>query len=250
MKACVFRGQLMHQRVQPFEHKFSYPIQYIHTPLQLIGHLPLATSKFGLLSLRPQDHGDHQSQDLQPWARALLRGYDFRTPITSINLLAIPRSLGMHFNPVSFWFCLDAEANLRAVICQVNNTFGETHSYLCRRADEGIISASEYLSLGKKLHVSPFFPRSGYYKFRFDYRPAEAINVIIDYHDSARQLRTSLCGRLAPLSQVSTWSLLKRQPFIGISAYARIHKQAWKLWRRGAKYHSKPQQLQPDTSAQ
>ena len=38
--------------------------------------------------------------------------------------------LGYVFNPVSFWVCHDAPAPSRAVLVEVNNTFGETHHYL------------------------------------------------------------------------------------------------------------------------
>ena len=246
----VFRGQLMHQRLQPFEHKFSYAIQYVHTPIDRITSLPLSNQRWSLLSLRPEDHGDYQSRDLEPWARSLLRAHDFQTDIASFNLLAIPRSLGLHFNPVSFWFGVDAAHSLRAVICQVNNTFGENHSYLCHKSDYSVIAAADRLSLDKKLHVSPFFPRVGHYSFKFDYRPPSSISVVIDYHDQGQcQLRTSLIGNLSPLDSTSRWRILRAQPFIGLGAYARIHRQAWSLWRRGARYHSKPQQLQPNTSS-
>ena len=249
MGACVFQGQLMHQRLQPFVHQFSYPIQYIHTPLDLIGNLPLSNKRFGLLSLRPQDHGDRMSQNLEPWARALLQRYCFRPKIATINLLAIPRSLGMHFNPVSFWFCLDAQHNLRAIICQVNNTFGESHSYLCYRPDQGAITSDDRLSLSKKFHVSPFFPRVGCYIFYFDYQPVSAISIIIHYRNNNDcQLRTSLIGKLVPLTRASVWRILRSQPFIGIGAYARIHRQAWRLWRCGAQYHRKPRQLSSHAS--
>ena len=145
---------------------------------------------------------------------------------------------------------LDTAHSLRAVICQVNNTFGENHSYLCHKSDYSVIAAADRLSLDKKLHVSPFFPRVGYYSFKFDYRPPSSISVVIDYHDDGQcQLRTSLIGNLSPLDSTSRWRILRAQPFIGLGAYARIHRQAWSLWRRGARYHSKPEQLQPNTSS-
>ena len=47
-----------------------------------------------------------------------------------IVLYAFPRMLGYVFNPVSFWVCHDANGGVRAVLCEVRNTFGEQHNYL------------------------------------------------------------------------------------------------------------------------
>ena len=47
-----------------------------------------------------------------------------------IVLYAFPRMLGYVFNPVSFWVCHDRDGGVRAVLCEVRNTFGERHNYL------------------------------------------------------------------------------------------------------------------------
>jgi uncharacterized protein len=38
--------------------------------------------------------------------------------------------LGYTFKPVSFWYCQRADGTLRAIVAEVNNTFGERHCYL------------------------------------------------------------------------------------------------------------------------
>jgi DUF1365 family protein len=37
--------------------------------------------------------------------------------------------LGHTFKPVSFWYCHTPHGDLRAVVAEVNNTFGERHCY-------------------------------------------------------------------------------------------------------------------------
>ena len=39
------------------------------------------------------------------------------------------RVLGYVFNPVTFWVCHDAAGAVRAVLAEVNNTFGGSHNY-------------------------------------------------------------------------------------------------------------------------
>jgi DUF1365 family protein len=45
-------------------------------------------------------------------------------------LQTFPRVLGYVFNPVSFWFFENHSGDLRAILAEVNNTFGERHCYL------------------------------------------------------------------------------------------------------------------------
>lgn len=47
-----------------------------------------------------------------------------------IRLLALPRLLGWGFNPIAIWYCEHADGDLRAVIAEVHNTFGERHHYV------------------------------------------------------------------------------------------------------------------------
>lgn len=89
------------------------------------------------------------------------------TPSGRIDLVTMPRVAGLMFNPVSFWMCHDPEGGLRAVLAEVNSTFGERHCYLCRRSDGGIITARDQITARKLLYVSPFLPVEGEYRFRF-----------------------------------------------------------------------------------
>src|SRR6202012_458830 len=91
--------------------------------------------RFGLLSFYNRDHGDRSGSDLASWARAVLHSAKVTNADGEIVLITLPRVLGYTFNPVSFWLCHDKTGDLRAVICEVNNTFGETHSYICAHPD-------------------------------------------------------------------------------------------------------------------
>src|SRR3982074_1008899 len=84
-----------------------------------------------------------------------------------IVLYAFPRMLGYVFNPVSFWVCHDTSGNVRAVLAEVHNTFGETHHYLLADENGRALVSGETLSARKALHVSPFCAVQGHYAFRF-----------------------------------------------------------------------------------
>ena len=98
--------------------------------------------------------------------------------------MTMPRLFGYVFNPVSFWFCRDRDGRLRAVLCEVNNTFGEHHCYLVHHDDRRPIEADAWLDGRKAFHVSPFLPVEGSYRFRFRL-DAERAHVDVNYHDDA-----------------------------------------------------------------
>ena len=70
------------------------------------------------------------------WIRALLAREGLDGADGEVWLQAFPRVLGYVFNPVSFWLCHDRDGALRAVLCEVNNTFGEHHNYLVAHPDQ------------------------------------------------------------------------------------------------------------------
>ena len=76
-------------------------------------------------------------------------------------LLAQPRIFNHVFNPVSFWMIYDKSDNLRLVIAEVSNTFGDRHSYLCHHDDMSVIKKEQTLTARKVFHVSPFQEMSG-----------------------------------------------------------------------------------------
>ena len=89
-----------------------------------------------------------------------------------VVLHAFPRMLGYVFNPVSFWVCHDREGRVRAVLCEVCNTFGEQHNYLLAHPDGRPLVSGETLRARKVLHVSPFCEVKGGYRFRFHFAPS------------------------------------------------------------------------------
>ena len=62
-----------------------------------------------------------------------------------MTLICMPRVFGYVFNPVSFWLCRDKDQKLRAVLCEVHNTFGQRHTYICAHPDQRPIVAADTL---------------------------------------------------------------------------------------------------------
>jgi DUF1365 family protein len=152
-------GQVFHSRLRPARNRFRYPAYFLRLPLRSLAARPLALRwlKFnrpGLFAVNDADHGD--CRPLLEWIDGLLRREGLEDATGEIWLHTFPRVAGYTFNPVSFWFAHRTDGTLRAVVCEVNNTFGERHSYLLAHADGRPLAWGEEITARKALHVSPF----------------------------------------------------------------------------------------------
>ena len=239
----LFFGKVMHGRLFPKRNNFTYGIYYLAFPLAKIKNLPISYNSFAPLSFYDRDHGYCDGSSLEKWARDLLFCYDITEADGDITLICMPRVLGYVFNPVSFWLCHDKKGSLRAVLCEVHNTFGERHTYLCAHDDHRPITRDETLKADKLFHVSPLLKREGHYEFRFD-TTDNKFGVWIDFFDAEgkKQLVTSLIGKLKPMNAESLRNAFWRYPLITLKAIMLIHWQALKLLAKGIKYVSHPPQ--------
>ena len=250
MMPQIFFGNVMHGRLFPRRNAFSYRVYYVALPLSQLQALPIACNRPAFLSFYERDHGPRDGSDLGEWAQALLSRYGITEADGDIVLVCMPRIFGYVFNPVSFWLCHDQKGSLRAVLCEVNNTFGERHTYLCARDDHAPLTAECVLTGRKMFHVSPFLEREGFYTFRFDVQP-DHFNVWIDFYDgnSTKQLVTSLVGRLHTLHSKNIRRAFWAYPFVTFKTILLIHWQALKLLLKRVKYVPKPQQRAEELSA-
>lgn len=231
----------MHARLFPRKNSFKYGIYYVALPLSCLPDLPLR--KRGFVSFAARDHGPCDGGALLPWARGILDRYGLGAVDGEIVLVCMPRIMGYVFNPVSFWLCYDIKGALRAVLCEVHNTFGERHTYVCARDDHGVLRPDDVLRGQKLFHVSPFLERAGEYTFRFDVDQGR-FGVWVDYFDGEgrKQLLTALGGKITPLTQAGLQHLAWRYPLVTMRAVFLIHWQALKLVAKGIKYIPKPLQ--------
>lgn len=242
--------RIWHGRRGDLPREFRYRATYLALPLRGIdsGALPLAVDRPGLWSVRRQDYGYRDQRSLTEFIRDLLTPAGL-AEASDVTLVTLPRSAGYVFNPVSFWLCRDRAGDLRAVLAEVSNTFGERHLYLCHHPDLRPIRREDRLSGDKLFHVSPFLPRSGRYVFRFDPGPGR-FGAWVDWiaDDGSRSLGTSMSGPARPLSRASLRRAALRHAFQSQKIIALIHLQAVGLFARGARYRTRPTQLSPRAS--
>lgn len=233
-------GETFHARKGAVANAFRYRVDYVLLdPDKGQGPGLFGRNTGNLMSLWDRDHGGPPKAGRGvAWARAVLATHALPGS-DRIELLAQPRVLGHVFNPVAFWLCHDAAGQLRVVIAEVTNTFGDRHSYLCHREDLGPLTREDTVAARKIFHVSPFQPIGGGYTFRFDIN-ADRIGIWIDHSNGEGGVYTNLIGPRRPLTNAGILGAALRRPFGSRRVLALIHWQAVKLWWKGATFRRRP----------
>lgn len=260
------RGSVAHRRLAPREHRFTHRVFFLRIPLSRIADVQnrwLLRGGRKLMRLDLRDYGPRDGSDLERWARARFASAGVHDGGGEIVLQTFPRVLGYVFNPITLWLAHDHDAALRAVLCEVTNTFGETHSYIVAHADGRAIANGDRLRARKVLHVSPFCRTTGHYEFRFAAR-GDRCHTGIDYFadDDIRDapagipsgvrpmptLVTSISGRAEPLTTAAVRAAFLRYPLFTFGVMAGIHWHALRLWLKRVPWFAKPPPPATDTT--
>ena len=246
-------GAVRHTRLRPARNAFVYPTYFLMLPLRSMqdprhpaANSPLACNRHASLSFFDRDHGDGRGPEQGGaigWLDDLLRSEGIPDASGEVWLHCYPRVLGYTFKPVSFWYCHraphDDGGSLRAIVVEVNNTFGERHCYLLDAPKPGL-----ELQAAKVFHVSPFLNVEGRYRFRFMRawrNGAEKTVARIDYDDDLGPvLQTSVSGTLEPITKASMRKAVWRYPAMTLGVMFHIHLQAVRLWHKRVKFFRKP----------
>jgi DUF1365 family protein len=240
----IIDATVVHRRLRPRANAFRYRVAYLGLCLEALESAAgrwLVLDRHGLVSFRRADHGARDGSDLKEWLRLVLFEHGLaETCDGDAVLMTMPRLLGYVFNPVSFWFCHDRARTLRAVLCEVNNTFGERHCYLVHHEDRRPIEPDAWLEGRKMFHVSPFLPVEGRYRFRFRLDGGRA-HVDVNYHDAdGLVLATSVGGRREALTDAGVLRRFLCNPTMTFAVIVRIHWQALHLLCKRARFYAKP----------
>ncbi len=219
-------------------HAFRYGVDYVLIdPDVRAGPVLFSRNRLNLASVHDRNHGGAPGLGAGlSWARTVFSEHGVGD--VQILLLTQPRVLGYVFNPVSFWLAMKDDT-LRAVISEVNNTYGDRHSYFCANADLSPIGPRDRITVEKLLHVSPFQDVAGDYAFHFDIRP-DRIAIRIDFCNGDKGLVATLAGPRVRLTNTAILSALLRRPAGARRTVALIYWQALRLKLKGARFRARP----------
>lgn len=233
MNSCLYECSVYHKRLRPKVREFSYRIFMFALDLDeldaVAARIPfLSRNRWNCYSFNDADHlrfGQGSAKE-NVIAYAQSEGAVFPEG-GRIVLVTLPRVLGYIFNPVSFYFCYDAEGRAKWSVAEVGNTFREMKPYLIQDSDE---DGRFHRRTQKLFYVSPFMDLD----LEFDFRlapPNEKLDVQINDFDGAGLVLTSyLKGIRKPLTTGSLLWMTLKYPLITLKVIALIHWQALKIW--------------------
>ena len=241
-QSALYPGFVMHRRLSPRVHRFRYRVFAMLIELDelpaLDRGLPLfGWNRFALFSFHDRDHGP-TGLPLKAWLDGLLA----RAGIAASGprqVLCYPRILGYVFNPLSVWFCRDADGALKAIIYEVHNTYDERHAYVLPVTPSEPPGACPSVRQGcaKNFYVSPFLTNDCAYQFRV-HPPTDKVAVAIQQEEAGRPvLHASFAGRRRALDGRALARMFFAYPLMTAKVVAAIHFEAVRLMLKGIKRH-------------
>lgn len=231
----LYAGLVSHARTRPRKHRLAYRIFMLLIDLDELAQLKaalklLGVRRFGLLGFDPGKHGDGSGRPLKDQIEGHLAaaGIAHGGPV---RMLAMPQVLGRGFNPLTVYFCHAPDGALSAILYEVNNTFGERHSYLIPAPNAAVVRQA----CAKAFYVSPFMDMDLSYGFRI-LRPDANVMVAVEVSDpEGLVLSASFAGERRELSDAALLRAWIAHPWMTVGVMAAIHWEALKIWLKGEK---------------
>ncbi|HEY9115365.1 MAG TPA: DUF1365 family protein, partial [Bacteroidales bacterium] len=141
LTSSIYRCLIAHERLVPKKNNFRYNIFMFYLDIdkldELAGRLKLMSyNRFNVFSFYDKDHFKQKDNYNSEPVRARLGKYLGSEGLnfipSRVMLLTNLRLMGYVFNPVSFYFCYDENQEIKCVVAEVSNTFGEMKMYLVK----------------------------------------------------------------------------------------------------------------------
>ena len=240
MRSHLLEGKVRHRRARPFTYGLEHDVWYAALDLSELDALDRRLRLFGrnrraAATFRDRDHLPEPAVDVAAAIRGHLRAAGHNPDGWRVTLITNLRALGYVFNPASFFLCRDADDELRVVVVEVHNTFGERHLYTLRPETTGP-GAPFGAAMDKAFFVSPFIDVDGRYAVNVRDEPNGVRLSIALRQEGEPLLSTSLVLRRVALTDRSLLRMLVRYPLLTYRTIALIHWHAFRLWLRGAPF--------------
>lgn len=255
----------MHHRLTPKKHSFWYRIYMFYIDLDELQLLDkklhwFGYNRFNLFNFRDSDHiqlekkagnAKRSNFEAQRSTKQQITQYLALHGITigngKIMLLTNLSVLGYNFNPVSFYFCFDEQGCPLCAVAEISNTFREMKMFFL--GSEVFKDGRFKLKIEKFFYVSPFIDLDNFFDFNLAI-PNQELNIKIDDYDKDGQrfFISTLKGKQKVLNNANMLRYFFSMPLIPLRVMWMIHWQAFLLWAKKIKYHTKTanQELQKD----
>ena len=257
MNSRLYAGTIGHHRHEPAINSFRYQVFMLYLDLDELetvfkSRWLWSTKRINFAWFRRADYMGSPEQPLSDAVRELVDLETGSKPPGPIRLLTNLRYLFYKSNPVSFYYCFEADGKtLHSVVAEVTNTpWGERYCYVlgqqqrvqcngehCDTLDAGN-QQGEYhcFQTAKKFTVSPFMTLDMDYWFKYSL-PSEHLQVVMQNRRQGKKLfdvELSLQGY--PINSANLAKQLLKIPLMTTKVTAAIYWQALKIWLKGVPF--------------
>jgi DUF1365 family protein len=243
--AALYVGDVMHARLKPVGHRFSYRVMSLLIDLDRLEVADRQTPLFGvnrraLYSFHEADHGDRDGSSLRLYAQRCAAEHGIDLTGGRVLLLCYPRLFGYTFNPLSVYYCYRADGQPALLIYEVRNTFGYIHAYVLPVTYGDISPAGIRQTQDKRFYVSPFVEMAMRYHFRV-MLPQDRVKLrILETNSEGPLLSATFNGQRRILTTRELLRSFFSLPLVTLKIIAAIHWEALRLWLKGVRPVPRP----------
>jgi len=234
----LYTGTIRHRRFSPRVHEFRYALfmallDVDEVSSQMAVSRLTARNRWNVASFYDADHIGHPSMSLRERVEASALAAGHQRPGGPIYLLTHLRYAGYLFNPISLYYCCDAEGQVTQVLADVRNTYGGRHSYWLQPLD-GRTQRFHAVS-AKSLYVSPFMAMAADYQFLLT-PPGSSLVAhmnVIEHATGDRMFDATLSLQRRPWTAANVRRTLAAYPLMTLKVIGAIHFEALRLHLKG-----------------
>lgn len=237
----LYIGTVVHKRLRPIEHGLSYRVFSCLFDCSRLDALDermrlFSYNRFNLFSLFDRDHTN--GDGLQEYLERIAKKSGHGGSIKRFMMLCYPRVLGYVFNPLTVYYGLDADDEIRLIIYEVRNTFGGKQTYVIPAAPKD--GSTIFQRCRKRFYVSPYNNADGLYSFHATL-PAEEVTLGVALTaDGGPILKAHFRGKRVPFNDKNLLKAAASTGWLTVKVIAAIHYEALKLWLKGMRFVPKP----------
>lgn len=252
LNSAIYQGMVNHQRFTPKPHQFRYKVFMMYLDLDELPNLFNQVKRWSYQSknwawFNRADYYGNPEIPLKQEISTLVNQATGYMPRGPIRLLTNMRYFGHCFNPVSFYYCFEADGqSLQAIVSHITNTpWAEDYAYVhdfnaehtVNETKSGVITS---FKLDKKFHVSPFMPMDIQYDWAFKLVGKQLFVHMQNFQHGEQVFNATLALERLEINERSLNWILVSYPLMTIKVVCAIYWNALLLWLKRIPFHSNP----------
>lgn len=199
-------------------------------------------NQFNLFNFVDADHFPGTASTLRENFFTYLRSQGVSSMPEKVRVLTNVRVLGYVFNPVSFYYCFDAQDKPTCMVAEVGNTFGEQKPYFL--GSDKLNSKAFMDRQLKHFYISPFVPLDAQLDFHVEIPQDKLMIRVDDWKDGDKFFISTVSGQRIPLCDKNLMKMGLRYPLVTLQVITMIHWHAFRLWGKGVPHHNKEESME------